>query len=166
VFGSPFTCRILDGAEWSFLADDRFAALRPRLDAWRALLDANPGHPVAWKSDAPTLWPLEPILHLWSLVTRDEQRHDGSVCEAPDWLRAGAVTVEEALQMMTIHAAHVLHMDGVEGSLAPGKFADLIVLSDDPRAVPPDALREIEVRMTMIGGNVEYCAEGAEAVCP
>lgn len=166
VFGSPFTCHILDGGPWSFLNEDRFAPLRPRLDPWRALLDANPGLPVAWKSDAPTNWPLEPISHLWSLVTRNEVRDDGSLCEAPDWLKAGAVTVEEALEMMTINAAHALGMDGVVGSLADGKLADLIILSHNPLEVASGALREIEVRMTMINGNVEFCMEGHESLCP
>ncbi len=166
VFGSPFTCQILDGLDWSFLANDQYAALRPRLDPWRALIDANPGLRIAWKSDAPTHWPLEPISHLWSLVTRDEVRSDGSLCEAPDWLAAGAVSVDEALEMMTINAAFALGMDGVVGSLAAGRFADLIVLSHDPRSVAPAAIREIEVRMTMVGGKVEFCMEGHESLCP
>jgi hypothetical protein len=166
VFGSPFTCQIEDGLDWSFLTDDRFVNLRPRLDPWRALIDANPGLRVAWKSDAPGNWPLEPITHLWSLVTRDEVRADGSVCEAPDWLEAGAVTVEEALEMMTINAAYALLMDEAVGSLAPGKFADLIVLSANPLSAAPSALRHIEVRMTMIGGHVEFCEEGYEPLCP
>lgn len=166
VFGSPYTCRIEDGLDWSFLTDDRYAPLRSRFDPWRALLDANPGLPVAWKSDAPGNWPLEPITHLWSLVTRDEARGDGSVCDAPDWLEAGAVTVEEALEMMTLNAAHALSMDETVGSLAAGKLADLLVLSDNPRSVAPAAIRTIEVLMTMIGGKVEFCMEGHEPLCP
>jgi predicted amidohydrolase YtcJ len=166
VFGSPFTCAILDGGSWSFLMNEQYAALRPRLDPWRALLDANPGHPVAWKSDAPTNWPLEPLLHLWGLVTRNEQRADGSLCEAPDWLSEGAIHVQEALPMMTINAAYVLHMDDAVGSLEPGKLADVVILSDNPLTVPSASLRDLHVLMTMIGGKVEHCAQGAEEVCP
>ncbi len=166
VFGSPFTCPIEDGGDWSFLAREPYTSLRPRLDPWRALIDANPGLPVAWKSDAPGHWPLEPFVHLWSLVTRDELRPDGSVCEAPDWLEAGAVTVQEALRMMTVNAAYALHMDGVVGSLSPGKFADLIVVSENPLTTPSESLRSIEVRMTMIGGKVEFCRAGYEELCP
>jgi hypothetical protein len=166
VFGSPFTCRIEDGGEWSFLADDAFAPFRPRFDPWRALLDANPGHRIAWKSDSPGIWPIQPILHLWGLVTRNEVRGDGSICQAPEWLAAGAVTVGEALRMMTIDAAYVLHMDDVVGSLADGKFADLIVISDDPLSVAPAEILDIEVRMTMIGGRVEFCQVAQEHLCP
>ena len=42
------------------------------------------------------------------------------------------VSVEEALRMMTINGAYALFMEDKIGSLIPGKFADLIVLSDNP----------------------------------
>lgn len=168
VFGQPPACTILDGGGWSGLNVDGSgaAALRPWLDNTRALIDANPGLVVAWKSDAPRLFPLEPLKHLWSLVTRDSQRADGSLCEAPDWLAAGGVTVEEALRMMTINAAYALFMEERIGSLLPGKFADLIILSDNPLTVDADTLYQLEVQMTMIGGKVEHCAAGSEALCP
>ncbi len=168
VFGSPFTCHILDGGAWHQLNDENSpaVAIRPWFDPWRALLDANPGLPVAWKSDAPSNWPLEPITHLWGLVTRNELRDDGSVCEAPEWLEAGGVTVEEALTMMTINAAYALLMDQAVGSLKSGKLADLIVLSHNPLTVDPNTLKDLSVLMTMVGGEVEHCMPGHEALCP
>ena len=167
VFGQPWTCSMLDGGGWSgLLIDDSPAAeLRPWFDPWRALLDANPGLPVAWHSDFP-FFPLEPISHLWSLVTHQELRDDGSLCAAPDWLAAGGVTVEEALRMMTINAAFALLMDEKIDSLEAGKFADLIVLSHNPLTIDPDAIIDIEVLMTMVGGQVEHCLAGSEAFCP
>ena len=112
VFGQPFTCAMLDGGAWSVLIPDDNPAvvLRPWFDPWRSLLDANPGLSVAWHSDFP-FFALEPLTHLWSLVTRREMREDGSVCEPPDWLQEGAVSVEEGLRMMTIDGAHALFMD-------------------------------------------------------
>lgn len=166
VFGYPFTCQILDGGEWSFLNDPTFEPLRPRLDRWRDLIDANPDLPIAWKSDAPIAGPIAPLENLWSLVTRNGVRDDGSLCDAPTWLEAGAVTVPEALEMMTVNSAYALGMDSVIGSLAEGKLADLVVLSDDPRTVPHEDLRTLEVWMTMIDGVPEYCAAGFEALCP
>lgn len=168
VFGQPATCSILDGEGWSSLLSDnsvRAPTWRPRFDPWRSLLDANPGLRVAWHSDFP-YFALEPLTHLWSLVTRKELRADGSICEPPEWLRAGAVTVEEAIRMMTIDAAYALFMDDHVGSLRPGKFADLIILSANPLAVDPDALVSIEVLMTMVGGRVEHCAPGHASLCP
>lgn len=165
VFGYPFTCQILDGGEWSFLNDDPFEPLRPRFDRWRDLLDANPDLPIAWKSDAPRFGPIAPASNLWSLVTRDGVRSDGSLCDAPAWLEDNAVTVPDALEMMTINAAYALGMDTVVGSLADGKAADLVVLSGDPLTVPPEDLRHLEVLLTVIAGTPEFCGSGFGALC-
>jgi predicted amidohydrolase YtcJ len=39
-----------------------------------------------------------------------------------------------------------------------GKYADLIVLPDNPLAVAPERLVEMEVQLTMVGGRVAFCA--------
>ena len=132
---------------------------------WRELLDANPGLPIAWHGDDPPLPPLDPLIDLYGFVTRREIAEDGSICEPPDWLAANAITVEEALRMMTMGSAYALFRDEEVGSLAQGKFADVIVLSQDPVTVDPDTIKDIEVLMTMVGGRVEYCAPGHEALC-
>jgi len=132
---------------------------------WRELLDANPGLPIAWHGDDPPLPPLDPLIDLYGFVTRREIAEDGSICEPPDWLAANAITVEEALRMMTMGSAYALFRDEEVGSLAPGKLADVIVLSEDPVTVDPDTIKDIEVLMTMVGGRVEYCAPGHEALC-
>ena len=167
VFGTPYTCEIIDGGDWSALNDDSrpLSAIRSWFDPWRALVEANPGLPVAWHSDTP-FWPLSPVHHLWGLVTRNELRADGSLCDAPPWLEENGVSVEQALEMMTINSAYALGMDQAIGSLRPGKFADLIVLSDNPLTVDPQDLKDLDVLMTMVGGSIEHCADGQEALCP
>ncbi len=132
----------------------------------RSLIDTNPGLHVVWQSDWP--WVGEgPIADLYRFVTRNETRDDGAtVCEAPDWLAEEAITVEEALRLMTIEAAYALFMEEKVGSLKPGKFADLIVLSANPITIDPDSLKDLEVLMTMVGGQVEHCASGYEQLCP
>ena len=57
-------------------------------------------------------------------------------------------------------------MEDEVGSLKVGKFADLIILSDSPLLVAPDDLINLEVLMTMVGGKVEHCLAGYEAICP
>jgi predicted amidohydrolase YtcJ len=123
----------------------------------RALLDANPGLPVAWHGDDPFFGRIRPLDDLFSLVTRADVDSDGNVCPAPDWLQTHAVTVEEALRMMTIHSAYALFRDEEVGSLVVGKYADLIVLSGNPLTNDPAKLLEMEVVLTMVGGRVEYC---------
>jgi predicted amidohydrolase YtcJ len=38
-----------------------------------------------------------------------------------------------------------------------GKYADLIVLADNPLAIAPEALVTLDVQLTMVGGRVEFC---------
>ena len=170
VFGIPMTCSLVDGGAWGFINDDNSpggVALRPLFDAWRTLLDANPELPVSWKSDAViNRWPYQPFLQLWSMVTRQELREDGTVCQPPEWHLEKAVTTEEALRMMTINPAYALFMEDKIGSLRAGKFADLLLVSANPLEISTDDLRTINVHMTMIGGKVEYCTAESTAYCP
>ncbi|MDJ0792157.1 MAG: amidohydrolase family protein, partial [Acidimicrobiia bacterium] len=107
---------------------------------------ANPGLIVAWHGDDPYVPPLAPLTDLYMLVTRDQVLDDGTVCPAPEWLASGAVpSVEEAWKMMTINGAYALRMEESVGSLAPGKLADVVVLSDDPQKIPTREILDIEV---------------------
>lgn len=134
---------------------------------WRDLLDTNPDVHFAWHSDTPWVGPVAPLLHLYSMVTPYEVATDGvTICDTPAWLTRKTLTVEEALPMMTIEGAYTLFRDEEVGSLEPGKFADTIILSGDPTTVDPNSLKDLEVWMTMVGGLVEWCAPGYEALCP
>jgi predicted amidohydrolase YtcJ len=133
---------------------------------WRDLLDANPGLHVAWHGDMPHVFPPDVFYQLFAMVTRAELAPDGSICQPPDWIVHNALTVEEALHLMTVGSAYALDREAEVGSLVPGKFADVVVLSDNPLTVPALALKDLQVLMTMVGGRVEYCAEGMEALCP
>ncbi len=135
------------------------------LENWRAFLDANPNLPAAWHSDFPYASP-DPFVHLFSLVTRQEIDEDGSICQPPEWLASHSITIEEALPMMTINGAYALFRETEVGSLSPGKWADLIILSDDPTTIDPLEIMDLEVWMTMVGGSVEYCRPGQETLCP
>lgn len=124
------------------------------------------GLPVAWASD----WPYRPIdtlrFHLYNLVTRKQVDEDGvTVCEPGDFYASGRVTVKQALRTMTLGGAYALHMDSVVGSLEPGKLADLVVLSQNPLDVEPDALKDLVVLLTVVGGRPQFCAAGSEELC-
>ena len=157
LFGSSEACR----AELNWTDFYRELAERPG-----DIVAANPGLIVAWHGDDPLLTPISPIAELFSLVTRGRVEDDGSICDPPPWMADGGVTVEQGLAMMTTGSAYAIRQDNVVGSLTPGKFADLVVLSDNLLAVPSAAISEVEVLMTMIGGVTEFCARGSGAVCP
>ncbi len=125
-------------------------------NAHRTLMQLSPNTVVAWHGDDPWVEPMNPLVDLYSLTTRIDVISDGGPCDPPAWLADEAVTVLKALQMMTLNAAHALDRDGEVGSLKAGKFADLIVLSANPLAVPLAQLKDIQVEATMIGGEVLY----------
>ena len=49
-------------------------------------------------------------------------------------LRAGVLGAAEALRAATVHAAHVVRMDGRLGVVAPGAMADLLLVDGNPLA--------------------------------
>jgi predicted amidohydrolase YtcJ len=90
--------------------------------------------------------PIEPLRNMQVAVTRTSRR--GRVL-APE----ECITIEQALRAQTIDAAYQLFMDGIVGSIEPGKYADLVVLSRDPTAVPPEEIATIGVIATFLGGR-------------
>jgi len=101
-------------------------------------------------NDAPVVPP--DILRLVEIAVRRETR-SGFVLGAEE-----RSPVEAALRAVTLDSAYGYFEEGRKGSLTPGKRADLVVLSADPRAVPTDAIDEIEVVETIAGGRTVYSA--------
>jgi predicted amidohydrolase YtcJ len=123
-----------------------------RLHPYRTMLDA--GVRIAGSSDYPCA-PLDPILGLGVLVTR--RTASGEVM-APD----EAISAMDALRMYTLSGAMAMRREHEVGSLEPGKRADLVVLSADPTAVDPEAIRDITVEQTYVDGTLAYERPGGE----
>lgn len=66
---------------------------------------------------------------------------------------AEALDPRTALRALTIDAAWQLHMERKLGSIEVGKYADLIVLSENPLAVAPERLRAVKVERTFVAGH-------------
>lgn len=106
------------------------------------------GVPFAIHSDAPVT-PLAPLFTAWCAVNRVSS--SGRVLGRD----TEALTTEQALAAITIGAAYTLKMDHLVGSIETGKYADFVVLDEDPLAVPPERLKEIAVWGTVIGGMIK-----------
>jgi hypothetical protein len=63
---------------------------------------------------------------------------------------------DEALKSYTLNAAYSGFEENIKGSLAPGKLADITVLSRDILTVPEDEIPKAEVKFTIVGGKVMY----------
>jgi len=102
--------------------------------------------PFAIHSDAP-ITPIGPLFTAWCAVNR--RTAAGRVLGAGE-----RIPVEAALSAITLGAAYTLRMDGLVGSIEIGKFADFCVLEDDPLAVAPEALNDVRVWGTVLGGQI------------
>jgi predicted amidohydrolase YtcJ len=103
------------------------------------------GIPLSFHSDLPVS-PTGPLYQAWMAVTRHSQ--EGNVL-APDQ----RIGVEHALRAITIEAAHSWGKEDEIGSLAAGKIANFTVLEQDPYAVDPMALKDIQVAGTVFEGR-------------
>ncbi|HLI31992.1 MAG TPA: amidohydrolase family protein [Solirubrobacteraceae bacterium] len=72
-----------------------------------------------------------------------------------------AVDVASLLRAYTAGGAHALGVFERAGSLAPGKEADLVVLSGDPLACGPEALTSLRILRTYVDGHLAYAARDA-----
>ena len=91
---------------------------------------------------------LNPFLHMWAAVTR----HSDMGIFQPEQ----AVTVLEALKMWTVWAARAMGEADLKGTIEPGKYADMTVLSDDIFAMQKEGLKDVKVLKTIVGGNTVY----------
>jgi len=117
--------------------------------AFRTLLDTDA--PLAFGSDW-TVAPLDPMLGVYAAVTR--RTLDGK--NPNGWVPDQKLTVGEALRAYTYGNAWATFNEQKWGTLAGGRFADVVVLDRDPFAVAPESLGTIKPRFTIVGGKVVY----------
>lgn len=114
--------------------------------AYRTLLDA--GIHVAAGSDF-NPGPFAPLMGMQAMVTRTGW--NGEV-----WGGNQRITVDEALRVYTIDGAYATREEDLKGSISVGKLADFVILSDDPHAVDPGKIKDIEVVRTVVGGRTVH----------
>jgi predicted amidohydrolase YtcJ len=119
----------------------------PRTYPIRAMLDA--GVRVALSSDAPVVEDDNPLVGMMAAITR---RDDEGELIAPEQ----AIAATEALRAYTVGGAVASGDEENRGTVERGKWADLTVLSADPLRCPADALPDIRVDLTLLGGRVVY----------
>lgn len=121
---------------------------------WRRLADS--GACVVLGSD----WPIEPMSPLLGLFGATAALDaEGLPSLGP---RADAqLTIDEALTAFTHGPAWATFEEAIKGTIIAGHLADLVVLSDDPAAVPPEQIPGIAVEYTIFDGKVVYSREGA-----
>ena len=67
---------------------------------------------------------------------------------------------ENTKELYTCDAARAGFEEGIKGTIAPGKVADLVLLNRDPTRVPPDEIKDIEIEMTILNGEIVWRRSG------
>ena len=119
--------------------------------AFRSLLDQ--GVALAFGSDAPVA-PLEPLLGIEAAVTRQDARGE----PAGGWYPQEKISVAEAIAGYTLGPAYLAGKLVHQGSITPGKWADMIILERNLFEIPADEIGQTGVDMTIFAGEVVYQA--------
>jgi predicted amidohydrolase YtcJ len=134
------------------IGDGMRRALGPQRSEWAyrhaSLLAA--GLVVPGSSDRPVV-DGRPMLGIHDMVNRRTASGD---LLGPDEV----ISANAALRAYTFGSAYASYEEDRKGWIGPGTLADLAVLSDDPTRVEPDALTDIEVLATVVGGEAVWDA--------
>ena len=101
--------------------------------------------------DTPVV-PQEPLRAVWSAVNRLSV--SGKVIGADQ-----RIPVEEALRAYTVNAAYQYRLENVTGSIEQGKWADFVILAEDPTQCDPARIKDIAVLETIVAGKSIFAAE-------
>ena len=117
--------------------------------AWRSLRRA--GARITFNSDLPAT-DHNIFYGLHSAVTRTDPKGQ----PPGGWRVREALTIEEALRGWTVWAAYAEFREQEMGTIAPGRLANLTVLTIDPFQTPPEQLMSGRVLMTFVGGRIGF----------
>jgi predicted amidohydrolase YtcJ len=125
------------------LGDERAKATS---QPWRDLF--NTGAIVTNGTDVP-VEPIDAIASYYASVSR-------MMVNGERFYPEHAMTREEALQTYTLNNAIAAFEENIKGTLTPGKYADIVVLSQDLLTVPEERIPDTTVDITIVGGEVKY----------
>jgi len=107
------------------------------------------GAVLAFGSDAPVESP-NPFWGLHAAATR--RRQNGQPGQE-GWYTEQKITLQQALAGYTTGPAYAADMEKRQGRLAPGYWADLIILKKNPFTCDPDELIQLQPIATMVAGE-------------
>jgi predicted amidohydrolase YtcJ len=120
--------------------------------AFRSLRDA--GATLAFASDW-NVAEMEPLVGIYTALTRKglDGKPEGG------WVPEQTIDLETAIRAYTINGAYANFVEQNRGSITPGKYADLVIVSDDLFKIPADKIKDAKVVWTMVGGKEVWKAE-------
>jgi len=121
--------------------------------AFRSLRDS--GATLAFASDW-NVAEMEPEIGIYTALTRKglDGKPEGG------WIPEQTIDIETAVKGYTINGAWANFVEGNRGSLVPGKYADMVLLSEDIFTIPAERIKDTRTVWTVVGGKEVY-KEGA-----
>jgi predicted amidohydrolase YtcJ len=107
----------------------------------------------SFHSDSPVS-PYGPLQYISTGASRLWQKPPRTVLGAQQ-----RVAVDRAIKAVTLDAAYAMFLDDKVGSLEPGKWADLVILDQNPRKTELTKIPEIKVLETWVGGKRSFAAQ-------
>ena len=112
------------------------------------------GARVAFGSDW-SVAPPTPLEGFYAALTR--QTLDGA---NPDgWVPEQKISLDDALRAYTVNGAYASFEEDLKGSLEVGKLADFVLLDKDLGAIAPEAIKDVKVLQTVVGGQVVFSVD-------
>lgn len=134
------------------MAADRLGIARLRgAYAWKTFVDQ--GSRIVAGSDYPVEL-ANPFYGIHAAVTRQDQQNQ----PVGGWLPEQRLTLTQALKSFTVDAAYGAFQDHSMGSLAPGMWADFILIDRDIFKVAPETLWQTKVQQSWVAGQQKYQA--------
>ena len=99
-------------------------------------------------SDQP-MFESDPLSLLHTAVNRETR--DGKTVG-----KSNKISVKQGLKSLTINAAWQIKMENKIGSIKPGKYADFVIIDQNPMIVNPLKIKDINVLQTIVNGNTIY----------
>ncbi len=70
-----------------------------------------------------------------------------------------ALTVEQAVKAYTAGSAFAEFQENIKGTLEPGKFADVVILSADIFSIDHEKIKDVKVELTIVNGKIVFSAQ-------
>lgn len=149
----PYHC--IDDMRWM---EERIGYERSRgAYAFKSLWDS--GAVVCFGTDSPgtnaSRYYLNPMYGLYAAVTRRTMTGEPE----GGWFPEERITIQQAIKAYTYNTAYAAYEEDIKGSLAVGKLADIVVLSENLLTIDPDKIKDVEVIYTIVDGKIVYRKE-------
>ncbi|MDA9433596.1 amidohydrolase [Bradyrhizobium sp. CCBAU 51627] len=92
---------------------------------------------------------LNPFVNMYVMVTRRDKHGDV-------YGEGERISRKEAIQLYTSAASRYSFSEDKVGSIEPGKYADMVVLSDDIMTIPEESIKDITAVRTIVEGRTVY----------